>query len=57
MECTCTDFVLYQEHEVTCPLWEPPLTQAEIRQIRQRLVGMPAHSGRIVRWLPKLVSR
>lgn len=26
------------EHMVTCPLFEPPLTQAEIRQIRHTML-------------------
>lgn len=41
MDCTCRDYQLYQEHEVTCPLFEAPLTQAEIRQLRA-LLRLPA---------------
>jgi len=41
MECTCVwqyEGLAY-EHEVSCDLYEPPLTQAEIRDVRRLLAG------------------
>lgn len=58
MNCNCPEpHFDGMEHWIDCPFWEPQLTQEEIRQVRQRLVGLPGHGGRIVRWLPKLVGR
>lgn len=50
-ECTCLPHESnphFIEHMVRCPLFEPPLTQAEIRRIRRLLNGewVRVESGR-----------
>lgn len=50
MDCTCCETPLgadtFMEHWVDCPLWEPRLTQAEIRQLRAVLRGPVGEAAR-----------
>lgn len=55
MECTCENpehVARFQEHEIGCPLFEPPLIGEEIRALRQLLGEWPKTQGRILQYLP-----
>lgn len=37
--CNC-EFDLVGEHRVDCPMFEPPLTQEELRILRREVIGL-----------------
>lgn len=47
MDCTCDIPIgsdLFMEHEYRCPLFEPRLTQREIRHLRQTVLQHVEHA-------------